>query len=472
MVMRLQDQDFTYWFLSEAFGWDVVLQLVWTFSEPLPDNDVEAMAVALAGGPLHRRIVRPLVPGARPGWVRSAASAAPVVDTEPVDDDEVQAWATLDLETVDLDADAGTCWALRSVRTRAGGSALSLTCLHLVADGRSMTAAAASAGAAVGRVDPPTTGPAGHALHASATVPRIVSDVVDAARQLVGAGGALARTALSVVGGLRVGTNTGQSNTGQSNTGQSNTGKLERGVPRTARSPAHVRAPRARPSWATVTVDVHDWERIAREHGGTRNSLFVAVIAGALFATGYGNDGAGVKVGIPMSLRHSEEDDRSNATGGVSIVLTERPEPGGDLSDVRRLCRDAFAALSAGRRSATVHLQPVLQLLPLSLVTAVVMSGESSMPDVVASNLGQFEHVSNIGSVTASKVAFRGTAHHVDPAGTRRFGEGLQSWYLETDGKATFAVAGFDESRVGSAQELATALSSELTGWGVPHELW
>ncbi|MBM7414259.1 MULTISPECIES: hypothetical protein [Nocardiaceae] len=448
MTARLQDQDFTYWFLSEAFGWDVVLQLVWRFDDAVPDADVTAMAMGLARGALHRRIVRPSIPVARPGWVRSDRAPAVRLDDERVTPDEVLDWATRDLETVDLDAEEGRCWALRATRTTTGGSALSLTCLHLVADGRAMTAAAVAAVVdAAGVRDDMGCAPTGLAA--------LVGDVGDAARQVAGAAAGVARTAAAVVSDLR-----------------SPDSGAARPASVTPRTPAHTRAPRARPSWATVTVPLTEWDAVARRHGGTRNSLFVAVLAGALIATGYADDGLPVKVGIPMSLRRGDDDQRSNATGGVSISLAERVVPGSDLGGVRALCRDAFAALSAGRRPAMIHLQPLLQVLPLSVVTSVVTGGGSGMPDVVASNLGSFDGLLRVGGRTATDVAFRGTAHHVDPAGPQRFGEGVQSWYLETDGAATFAVAGFDETRVGSAQALTAALSAELTGWDVPHEFW
>lgn len=196
MTARLQDQDFTYWFLSEAFGWDVVLQLVWRFDDAVPDADVTAMAVGLARGALHRRIVRPSIPVARPSWVRSDRAPAVRLDDESVTPDEVLDWATRDLETVDLDVEEGRCWALRSTRTTTGGSALSLTCLHLVADGRAMTAAAVAAVADTAGVrDDVGAAPTGPAA--------LVGDVGDAARQVVGAAAGVARTAAALVSDLR-----------------------------------------------------------------------------------------------------------------------------------------------------------------------------------------------------------------------------------------------------------------------------
>ncbi|MGU3431568.1 hypothetical protein ACNHUS_01010 [Actinomycetes bacterium M1A6_2h] len=441
---RLQDQDFTYWFLKEAFGWSVVLQLAWSFDTAPPLSAVERMNDALADGPLNRRIVRSRVPLARPRWVRSARRPTLLVDQDAIEPSTEHDWAALDLATTNLDAESGTPWRLRGVATTTGGFVLSLTCLHLVADGQSLTAAAQAAMSAepYDRADP------------TADDASVADDVADAAAQVFGAVTGVGRTAVTLATSL---------------VGGGGSPPTPSVPPRT---PMAARAPMAAGAQAVVSVDAADWQRAAETHGGTSNSLFVAVVAGALWASGYATDGSAVKVGIPMSLRR-DGDDRANATGGVSVVLRERIRPATDLTEIRRLCKEAFTALSQGRRPAMIHLQRLLQVLPVSVVTSIVMSGESGMPDVMVSNLGAFEDsVVTLAGTRAEFVSFRGMAQGVDRTRPHRFGDGLQSWLLEADGTVTFAVLAFDEEHVPDAHRLRELLSAELTGWNVPHRFW
>ncbi len=238
---------------------------------------------------------------------------------------------------------------------------------------------------------------------------------------------------------------------------------------RPARSAPALRAPRAQPSWVVVDTDTDHWAERAARFGGTPNSLFVAVVAGALYASGYAAPGDPVRVGVPVSLRGPDavDDERSNATGGVTVVVDDRPSAGGDLGPLRARCRAAFTAVGAGERPAAYHLQSLLQVLPIALVTRVVMAGPSGMPDAVASNLGRFDGLARVGDATAATVSFRGDARGVRPDRPERFGEGVQSWLLETEGRTTFAVAGFDETRVGSVSALRDAVRAELEAWGV-----
>ncbi len=218
-----------------------------------------------------------------------------------------------------------------------------------------------------------------------------------------------------------------------------------------------------------VDTDTDHWADRAARFGGTPNSLFVAVVAGALYASGYAAPGEPVRVGVPVSLRGPDavDDERSNATGGVTVVVDDRPSAGGDLGPLRARCRAAFTAVGAGERPAAYHLQSLLQVLPIALVTRVVMAGPSGMPDAVASNLGRFDGLARVGDATAATVSFRGDARGVRPDRPERFGEGVQSWLLETEGRTTFAVAGFDETRVGSVSALRDAVRAELEAWGV-----
>lgn len=447
-MSRLQDQDFTYWFLREAFGWDVVLQLTWTFDRAPGTAALQAFTDALTASRLHRRLVRPRVPLARPYWVRSTADPVPSVRHDPVPAEDRDAWAQALLRTTDLDAEAGRCWAVHAAPDYRGGAVLSLTCLHLVADGRALTAAATDAAAATRLFGPAPSARPPRRLDVSRLGP--VDDLVDAGLQL-------GRAALGTARAVRAAVT-------------SPPAEASAATPvRPARSAPALRAPRAQPSWVVVDTDTDHWAERAARFGGTPNSLFVAVVAGALYASGYAAPGDPVRVGVPVSLRGPDavDDERSNATGGVTVVVDDRPSAGGDLGPLRARCRAAFSAVGAGKRPAAYHLQSLLQVLPIALVTRVVMAGPSGMPDAVASNLGRFDGLARVGDATAATVSFRGDARGVRPDRPERFGEGVQSWLLETEGRTTFAVAGFDETRVGSVSALRDAVRAELEAWGV-----
>ncbi len=220
-----------------------------------------------------------------------------------------------------------------------------------------------------------------------------------------------------------------------------------------------------------MSVSAKDWEQAARRHHGTSNILFVAVIAGALRAAGHIPADEPVKVGIPVS-RRVDGDDSANATAGVSVMVLDEAAAGGDLTALRRLCKRAYERLAAGRRPAMMHLRPLMNVLPVSVVATVATAG-NGMPDVMTSNLGVFgPEVATIGGQTASAVAFRGDAQGVDPDQHHRFGDGLQSWSVQVGDTLTFSVAAFDESAFPDAPALRAGIAAELDAWGVVHRIW
>lgn len=433
---RLESSDFVYRFVDTAFGWSVVLQVAWTFSRPPNREALSEMAARLADGPLNRRLVTPRVPLARPYWTQSTVHPGVIVDEGATE--SPNEWLNAELDTVPLTAEAGRCWQLRGVATETGGFVLSLCALHLVADGKTLVSAASSARDSAPLQQPQRFGRAS----------MLGSDLEDAARQFVSAGLGICRAAVAVARGSGAAGN----------------------VDVVKKAPLHERAPLARPVWATVTVDRQDWEVVAKRHGGTANSLFVAVVSGLLRTSGYAPLGQTVKVGIPVSQR-VDGDTRGNATAGVSVYLTEEPVAGGDLAGIRSACKRAFAALSAGRRPAFVHLQPLLQMLPARLIATAASAG-SGMPDAVVSNLGSFPaELAEIGDEIATSVFFRGIAQHVDPSLPFRFGDGVQSWLLEVGDDVSFSVVAFDETHFGDDAVLRDLLAGELAGWGVPHRI-
>lgn len=441
IMRRLESQDMTYWFVNRAFDWSVVLQLVWTFDEAVDVTALAQMNTELAAGPLNRRVVLPSVPLARPRWSHSPETPDVVVDTVPISADGIEAWADAELESVPLDPVTGSAWRLRGVPTADGGFVVSLTTLHLVADGRGMVAAAAAAAASGGPTDPvPVT-----------TRRALRADLADVVTVVAQAGSGVARALRSAV--------------------RSTTDDAPPTPTRAVRAPMHERSPSARTRWAVVSVSAADWEQAARRHHGTSNVLFVAVIAGALRAAGHLPADEPIKVGIPVSQR-AEGDDRANATAGVSVMVRDEATAGGNLTALRRLCKQAYERLAAGTRPAMMHLRPLMNVLPVSLVAKVATAG-NGMPDVMTSNLGVFgPEVARIGGRTASAVAFRGDAQGVDPDSHHRFGDGLQSWSVQVGDTLTFAVAAFDESAFADASRLRAGLAAELDAWGVVHRIW
>ncbi|MFC6010643.1 hypothetical protein [Nocardia lasii] len=464
-TLRMQPEDSTYWLVREAFGWSVVLQIVWRFPTRPDPAGLVAFNEQLRNSVLNRRLIRVRVPGARHRWVHADFAPELELDTTPIAVEDIEKWSGAELYGTPLDPERGPAWRLRGVAVDDGGFVLSLTALHLVADGRTMVGAAmdALAGTASDPLDPGVARAAARPVGSLFdTVGDGLRDVLDGVHVLVAAGRGIGSAAATLAHDRRNGEPAGSAHNGGPSPTRANTGSVK--------VPAQRRSPRARCSWVTVSVEGAHWDSVAHRHGGTANTLFVAVLAAALRSSGYG-DGGPLKLGIPVS-RRTEDDERGNATAGVSVVLTDELRTGGDLGPLRRLCKDAFTRLSAGRRAAHVHLLPLVPLLPTGLVVRAATAG-SGMPDAVASNLGDFgADLRVLGGVDAEAVAFRGIAQGVDPDLPYRFGDGLQSWAVRSGDTMTFSVAAFDEQRFPDTEALRRLLVGELDGWGLTHRVW
>lgn len=218
------------------------------------------------------------------------------------------------------------------------------------------------------------------------------------------------------------------------------------------------------------SVPAADWDAAARAHGGTANSLYIAVVSGLLRSSCYAPPGDPIKVGVPVDVRAGAGDDSSNATAGVSVMLTDDPVPGGSLTAIRRSCKEAFSALPRKRR-ARGDLTALVWLLPATWLIGAVSAG-NGMPDAMVSNLGDIgDRATRLGAATARRTAFRGMAQGVDPALPYRFGDGVQSWLLRGDDEITFCVAGFGESVFGGGR-LRRLLADELAAWRLTHDIW
>ena len=443
---RLAHEDSTYWLLEEALDWSVVLQLVWRIDGLVDPALLERVNAAFGAGPLHRLLVPPRIAGARPYWAEAGAPPPLLIDAVGISEADVEAWAGTEMRTVSLDPLAGRCWRLRAVSTSAGNTVVSLCALHLVTDGRGMVGAAAAAFARAGSGEsPPQVSAAGGSARKS-----MLADAGDVVRLLGASLGGVVRAVWAC---------------------RPDTGKAAFIDPRLPRESMKARAPQAIPRSATVSVPTQCWDEVARRHGGTANSLFVAVVSGLLRTSGYAELGSPIKVGVPVDRRAGADDERANATAGVSVILTDDPVAGGDLTRIRAACKEAFARLSAGRRPAMMHLLPLVWLLPSALVVRGVGAG-SGMPDAVTSNLGEIPVEAASLPGHRGTAAFRGIAQGVDADGEYRFGDGVQSWLIRTPEWVTFSLLGFDEKSFSSDELLAKLLAEELSAWGIDYEIW
>ncbi|MCK8613646.1 hypothetical protein [Gordonia sp. C13] len=451
---RLATDDAPFWFATPALGWSVVLQLVWVFDEEVSLEAMTSMNAALARGRMHRMLVPSTVYGSRPSWVPAPDAPGLAVDSLPVPDAGVDAWATAEMSTVPLDAEGGRCWRLRCAPTESGGTVLSLSALHVVTDGRGMVAAAAEAARESGV-------PVAVAADRTPSSASSESSVPLRRRRLADAADAVAQAGAVVAGIVRA-------------VAERRKASGLEPDPRPERPPLAERFPAAKFTWATASIPAGDWDRVATEHGGTPNTLFIAVVSGLLRSSGRSPLGTPIKVGVPVDRRAGEEDNRTNAIAGVSVYLTDEPVPGGDLTGVRAACKAAFVRLSEGRRAPHIHLRPLAWFLPPSVLIKLVGGGAGKgMPDAVISNIGEVTpEATVVGGRTARRMVLRGTTQGVDPAAGHRFGDGVQSWLVRTPQQVSFTVLGLDDEAFGSDAVLRDLLTRELTEWELPHDIW
>jgi hypothetical protein len=442
---RLTYDDDLFLRSRRVLGIGVVNQTVWRFGQPVDTHRLERLREALVDGPLGRTVRRPLVPGARDEWVSALDARSVHVDPRTLAPDQVLAWAD-ERAAVDLDPESAPAWELSTASTSDGGAVLSYLTSHVVSDGgahvSSLTAAAG--GVDIGRL--PVDGPRG----------TWGDDVADGARQLVRAvrgGVAAARLARDRV-----------------EPGDAQTSA------RTARRGDQDRDERPyRPATVVVDCDAAQWERAARRHGGTANTLLVAITVEVLLASGRVEPGRPVRVALPVSLR-GDRDLRSNATSGVSIDVDTSVVDGIgralDLAAIRSRCRREFSALADGsRRDTLTPLKPLLQMLPDPVVAQLART--MTAPLCLCSNLGDLP--ADFGAplgVPATSVLMRSVTQQVTPSMMRRTRGGLNAWWSRHGDTVTLAVLGVDPDHFGSQDDLAGLVQDACGRWGIDASTW
>lgn len=440
---RVAGGDEAYLLAEELFGLNAPMHFVWVFDRDPGVPAVQQLRARLAAGSIHRAVRRTRVPMARHRWVRSHLPAVGS-DTDRIGDDEVGTWADAHVRDTTLRPIDGAGWQLDSALTSDGRRVVSLLVSHMIADGQGVYRALAAAHAGnSGALPDPVSARGARA---------VTEDVVDAGRQL-----AAAASSLRIV--LREAWRNRGSTTAPAPTSP---------VPS---APRPVPSDGPETTLAIVNVDRGQWHARAREHGGTANSLFTALLAGVVQRSGYPT-GPELRVCIAVDNRAGEPDERANASGGVWIRLSDRVDAPGPLGGIRALSKQAFVEYAqSGAEQVADNLQPIVRLLPRRLI-ARMMAGIAG-PDTTVSNLGVApETALGLGGVHANSFAIRALMQGM-PAERRRIqGPAIAAWAVEYDERITLTFFGIHPDHFGDPELVRKLIAEQLSSWRLDHEFW
>ncbi|OZD03763.1 hypothetical protein CH275_16310 [Rhodococcus sp. 06-235-1A] len=448
-MTRIGFADHLFLRMHHGIGFPVYNQFLWWFDESIQREDLENLRDNLSDGLLARRVDASAVPTARERWVNSAVSHPLDFHEHSIDPSKVRDWADGRLDS-DIDPETGLGWRLAAAPLADGGTVLSLTASHMVADGGALVSAfrSANSGTDQRRLDPTA-----HGLAA------IGSDVKDAAGQLLSAAGWLLNTAVSA-------------------------------LPVPARSAPASGAPRVRPNRSDVTtgpavgsewtsphlvaeLDAPTWRSAAEKWGGTSNSLFIAVLTAASGAAGRASIGDTVQWSLPVSDR-TDTDTRSNATKIVKIDVPVTEATALDLSPVRAICKSAFGAFAAKQAAGHAPVgisQALVQMLPDAVVARIPQPRDGA--EGLASNLGVLpDDFTTVAGVRARAVSGRATFVGADAEFARSLDGGLTAWVCETDTSVTVTVHAMDPDRFPDDRALRDHMSTALERWDLSARFW
>ncbi|WP_194815958.1 hypothetical protein [Nocardia sp. XZ_19_385] len=324
---RLSVVDEIFLRTHRGLGTPIALQGLWRTADRVEPTMLEQVHRALSAGQLGRRVIRARVPGARRAW-QSTRRAHPLdYASSPIPVAGLLNWA--DAQGDDLDPEFGPGWRLSAVPLDDGGTVVSLTCSHALADGRGLVHAADAALASPeATVDSPSRG----------------SDWLDARRQW----------SIVIRGTARA---------------------LRRGIPERSATLDPGRTLTADPRSAILRCPTSEWDRIAAEQGGTANSLFIWLVANLLWNSGFPRDE--LEASLPVDTRDEPRADNDLAMTSISITRTDNP------ATIREKARAAYEHRMSSPGGMP---EEILQVIPDRW--AHTLTRGAGERDILCSNIG------------------------------------------------------------------------------------
>ncbi|GHG10738.1 hypothetical protein ACFFSH_08225 [Streptomyces filamentosus] len=431
-TVRLNPTDEMLHRAADTLGSSRIVQVLWTFRDPVPVTALNAAWDGLDQGWLSRRARSSTVPGGRRSWVPARNQEALATTSTPLTDATLTDWIDIQVKAP-LPPGSSALWRLAAA-PYGEGTLVSLTVPHFRCDGLGIFRA---------------IGSGGDGTHRPSAGPGPLDDLVDLARQTLHGGLAAARWLPATL---------------------ADPDRLAR-IRTALRPPAPARpelpaAPRFFTS-AIFETDAARWEQQADAFGGTTNSLFVEIAANLVRAAGEGDPSEPFDVGIPVSLRRSGQDARANALVVMPLTVPGGPARHRSLRRTRQATKELLRA--TGEHSGTLVPEPLWHLLPERHAHRLKNPG-AQQTTVVASNFGRTpEAIARFTGQEAAGIAVR--TMNVPGVLPDRARLRASLCLLRTGDRLTVTVTGIPD-RFGDATSLRRLVGGELESWGLTVQRW
>ncbi|MBJ7355441.1 MAG: hypothetical protein JHC98_11510 [Thermoleophilaceae bacterium] len=441
--------------------------LIRIFKEEISADELAKHTLAIAQNPLGlgRRVEKPRLPGARARWVPSPIPPSIRMETEPHSPAELSRLVDAVIsQRPDPARDTG--WRQVSARTDDGGTMVITWMNHAFGDARSLFELILGD-------------------HADVTG---LSDLLDDARELNNEptsrplwtstrdelGDVMTRVRRGLQGSARLGRDAMLAPISSKN--RDELALLGPAVRAMRPRPRSVGTLTSRRTATMARIDYNLWRTQARAHGGSSNTLFIAVLANLLRQARRARGDAPLdrlRILLPVDISMALDamgvapEDRPNNTVIASIVDLPGEQYYGDLEEVKQSIKTAIDTAVADMETTANATRPAgmvdaMNLMPNAITHRIAARVQTGF-DGVASNVGEMFHQNKAGIANhvPHEMYLLAAPMRTDITGTFGFFEGRLTLSFMAD-----------PAKLGPGGALSDRVAAELERWEVTGDVW